>query len=72
MLPYLDSGGEGRKKVRTRFSHFVAPIPVIDNPAPSLSIIKEDISAFSNLEITPFSLTFGPKKAPFSFKMRSF
>ena len=36
--------------------------------APSLSAIKEDISAFSNLENTPFSLT----KTPFSLKMRSF
>ena len=42
------------------------------SPAPSLSTIKEDISAFSNLEKTPFPRTFGPKKTPFSFKMRSF
>ena len=24
-------GGEGRKKFRTRFSHFVAPLPVIND-----------------------------------------
>ena len=36
-------------------------------PAPSLSTIKEDISAFSKLENTPFSLTFGAKKTPFFY-----
>ena len=41
-------------------------------PAPSLSTIKEDISAFSNLENNPFSRIFGPKKTPFSVKMQSF
>ena len=42
------------------------------SPTPSLSTRKEDISAFSNLENTPFSLTFGAKKIPFSLRMQSF